>query len=67
MSHFGAIFETLFSPTVLPFLIPIVGIIVFGVVCGVKAVARHQERMAMIERGMHPDSPEAQAERETNK
>ena len=39
----------------LSLLIPIVAIIVGGLVIVVKAILRHQERIAMIERGMHPD------------
>lgn len=39
-------------------LIPIAWFIVKGVVEITKAVQRHQERMAMIRRGMHPDAPE---------
>ena len=38
-------------------LIPIVAIIVGGVVTVVKMLISHQERLAMIERGMHPDHP----------
>jgi hypothetical protein len=40
---------------VLALLIPIVAIVVGGVVAVVKIIIRHQERMAMIDRGMHPD------------
>jgi uncharacterized membrane protein len=37
-------------------LVPIVAIAVWGILEGVKLVLAHQERLAMIERGMHPDS-----------
>ena len=48
---------SLLSPSTLPLLIPIVAIIVWGMVVVVKMIIRHQERMAMIDRGMHPDFP----------
>ena len=37
-------------------LVPIVAIAVWGILEGVKLVLAHQERLAMIERGIHPDS-----------
>jgi hypothetical protein len=37
-------------------LVPIAAIVVWGVVELVKMVLAHQERLAMIERGIHPDS-----------
>jgi hypothetical protein len=40
-------------------LIPITAIIVGGVTGIIKMVLNHQERIAMIERGIHPDAPEA--------
>ncbi len=50
--------NSIFSrPELLALLIPIVAIIVFGIVAVVKMFVRHQERMALIERGMHPDFP----------
>lgn len=39
-----------------PFLIPIVAIIVGGVIAIVAMVHKHEERIAMIERGMDPDA-----------
>lgn len=49
-------FTSIFSrPELLALMIPIVAIITFGVVAVVKMIISHQERMAMIERGMHPD------------
>ena len=38
-------------------LVPISAIIVGGVVAVVAMVHRHQERLAKIERGIHPDAP----------
>jgi hypothetical protein len=49
--------EFLEHPETLIFLIPIVGILVGGIITITKTMIRHRERMAMIERGMHPDSP----------
>jgi len=40
-----------------PFLIPIVAIIVGGAIAVVAMVHKHQERIAMIERGIDPDAP----------
>ena len=36
-------------------LVPIAAIAVWGILEGVKLVLAHQERLAMIERGIHPD------------
>jgi hypothetical protein len=44
-------------PEALVFMIPIVAILVGGIITITKTMIRHRERMAMIERGMHPDSP----------
>jgi len=44
-------------PETLVFAIPIVAILVGGIVIVAKLLIRHRERMAMIERGMHPDHP----------
>ncbi|MEW6743846.1 MAG: hypothetical protein AB1486_13910 [Planctomycetota bacterium] len=49
--------RTVLNPATLALLIPIAAIVVGGIVAVVKAAIRHQERMAMIERGMHPDHP----------
>ena len=38
-------------------LIPITAILTGGIIAVVKMLIRHQERLAMIERGMHPDYP----------
>ena len=45
-------------PETLVFAIPIVAILVGGIVSITKQLIRHRERMAMIERGMHPDHPQ---------
>jgi Flp pilus assembly protein protease CpaA len=47
--------DQLLNPATFPILIPIAAIVVGGVVVVVKVLTRHRERMAMIERGMHPD------------
>ena len=49
--------NNLLSPSSLPFLIAIIAIIVGGVVAVVWLIICHQERMAMIDRGIHPDHP----------
>ena len=47
--------ERILNPAILGTLIPIVGILaVFGWLT-VKSIIRHRERLAMIDRGMHPD------------
>ncbi len=46
-------------PDILIFAIPIIAILVGGIVGLTKTLIRHRERMAMIERGMHPDHPQA--------
>ena len=38
-------------------LVPISAIVVGGVIAIVGMVHRHQERLAKIERGIHPDAP----------
>jgi len=45
------------NPGIVTMLIPIVAIIMGGIYAITKAVIRHRERLAMIERGMHPDFP----------
>ena len=45
----------LFRVESLPFLVAITAILVGGIMGIAKLVIRHRERMAMIERGMHPD------------
>ena len=45
------------GPDTLPFAIPITAILVWGIIAITKILIRHRERMAMIERGMHPDHP----------
>jgi hypothetical protein len=52
-------FEALFDPEVLLFLIPV--LMLAGWI--VMIVARHRERMAMIERGVNPDGDKARIRR----
>lgn len=49
--------QMLLNPAVLALLIPITAILTVGAIVIVRLWARHQERMAMIEAGMHPDEP----------
>lgn len=49
------------GPDTLVFAIPIIAILVGGIVGITKLLIRHRERMAMIERGMHPDHPPEQS------
>ena len=37
-------------------LVPIAAILVWGFIEVAKMILRHQERLALIERGIHPDS-----------
>ena len=50
------------SPETLVFMIPIAAILVGGIMGITKQLIRHRERMAMIERGMHPDHPQQQSD-----
>ncbi len=50
-------YHTFFRPDLLALLIPIVAIVGGLTVAIVKMLTRHNERMAMIERGIHPDYP----------
>jgi hypothetical protein len=43
-------------------LVPIVAIVVWGVIELVRMILSHQERLAMIARGIHPDSVKKQEE-----
>jgi hypothetical protein len=47
----------LLDPDVVVFLIPIVAIIAGATIKIVKMVHAHNERIAMIQQGMHPDFP----------
>jgi hypothetical protein len=44
------------NPNTVAVLVPIVAIVVFGVIVVTKLIIKHRERMAMIERGMDPNS-----------
>lgn len=48
--------DRLFSVEILALMIPIVAILVGGIIAVVKILIRHNERMAMIQQGIHPDS-----------
>ena len=66
------VFCGLFNAGGLPFLVAITAIVVGGIMGIAKLVIRHRERMAMIERGMHPDlkreePPETDVPREFHK
>jgi len=43
-------------------LVPIAAIVVWGIIELVKMILNHQERLAMIERGIHPDSVKKEGE-----
>jgi len=45
------------EPDTLVFAVPIVAIVVWGIVCIVRRLIVYRKRMAMIERGLHPDYP----------
>ena len=52
------------KPEVMALAVPILAIAIGGVLGAIsiitKAILRHRERMAMIERGMHPDLVEGE-------
>ena len=50
-------------PETLVLVIPIIAILVGGIVAITKLLIRHRERMAMIERGIHPDRTQEQRDR----
>jgi hypothetical protein len=58
------IWSRLLSEDVLPLLLPIVGIVSITIAVIVKKVFAHRERMAMIERGIHPDYPPENEEKQ---
>jgi len=45
------------KPDILGEMIPILGIVAVLIIFLVKKIFSHRERMAMIERGIHPDFP----------
>jgi hypothetical protein len=45
------------SPETLGIMLPIVAVVLVAIIIVVKKVFDHRERMAMIERGIHPDCP----------
>ena len=46
----------LLQPDVLPFMVGIVAIVVWGFVAVVSGLTRHRERMTMIHQGINPDA-----------
>ncbi len=50
--------DRLLRPEILGVMIPIVAILTGGAIAISARLTRHRERLAMIERGMHPDRPE---------
>jgi hypothetical protein len=56
MNHFINWFRDT-GPATLGILVPITAIIMGVVFAITKAITHHRERMAMIERGIHPDAP----------
>jgi hypothetical protein len=46
------------NPQVFAMLIPLAAIVMGGTYALARAYMRHKERLAMIERGMHPDAQE---------
>lgn len=52
------------KPEVMALAVPILAIAIGGILGAIsiitKAILRHRERMAMIERGMHPDLVEGE-------
>ena len=54
MEHLTNVFNN--EDTVM-FLVPIVAIVVAGIIAIVVLRFRHLERLAMIEKGIHPDHP----------
>jgi hypothetical protein len=58
-SFWSRLFE---NPETIGIMVPIVAIVAFAIVVILKLLIRHRERMAMIERGMHPDYPPEDAD-----
>ncbi len=51
------LFDLLRRPDFVVFLIPISAIFIGGIIAITKIMITHRERIAMIERGIHPDYP----------
>jgi hypothetical protein len=45
------------DPAILGLLIPVIALLVGGAIAITKMITKHQERLAMIERGINPDAP----------
>jgi hypothetical protein len=55
------------KPDILGIMIPIIAIVALATIVIIKLLIRHRERMTMIERGMHPDFPPEDVEKENTK
>jgi hypothetical protein len=53
-------------PEIIGVMLPVVGVIAFAIIIILKSLIRHRERMAMIERGIHPDCPPEDEIEKTN-
>lgn len=63
----SSIWSNLFDkPETLGVLLPFAAIIALAIVLIVKFLIAHRERMAMIERGIHPNYPPEDAEEKQN-
>jgi hypothetical protein len=64
------IIKRLLEPDIFPvfvtFMVPIVAIPFLAIFMIVKKVIAHRERMAMIERGIHPDYPPEDVQENSN-
>ena len=60
-----SLFDLLRRPDFVVFLVPISLFVIGGVIAITKIVISHRERMAMIERGIHPDYPPEEETAET--
>jgi hypothetical protein len=61
-SVIASLLDSILRPDIVVFLIPISAIAVAGAVAIVCRMVSHRERMAMIERGIHPDHPPEEEE-----
>jgi hypothetical protein len=54
------------KPQMIGVMVPMVSILAFAIIILIKMLIRHRERMAMIERGLHPDYPPDELEADQN-
>ena len=57
--------KIIFSPAVVWVLIPLTVLTFLGLQQLAKLYFNHQERMALIDQGIHPDDPTQEAEQES--